>query len=134
MTERDRLAADLEEAVPHADCLGKSVCATVRGDWAIAADRLIDLGWTRLPQDDQALAADWYHMGRNRGLREIDEERLARALFARYALGHIAFPCGEDTEVEAAAIAKAYREDTGRCPNCGPYAPCPKHDREDTDA
>jgi hypothetical protein len=27
------------------------VCATVRGDWAIAADRLIALGWGRLDEE-----------------------------------------------------------------------------------
>lgn len=40
----------------------------------------------------------------------LDAETLAAVLFARYALGHIAFPCGEDTEVEAAAILAALRE------------------------
>ena len=84
-SERDRLAADLRSGFTN-------------GSWYDhedeAADRLIALGWTRL-----------------------DEERLARALRAAVdTLTYIdldyTFSIEEDIKPVAAAIAKAYREDT----------------------
>lgn len=118
-TDRDRLAADLAHSMAHPDDIGIVTAFHHR-----VADRLLALGWTRraesvrdaaerlgipitdhgLPPDvvrPAAFAADYD--------RTLDEERLARAL--RAARGDAGDPDGEDYE-SAAAIAKAYREDT----------------------
>jgi hypothetical protein len=88
MTDRDRLAADLQTGIlgeRNAMGLSANDALVVATRWA---DRLIALGWTRL-----------------------DEERLARALTSEAALLRKAVADPDIMPIAAAAIAKAYRED-----------------------
>lgn len=97
MNDRDRLVDDIND------------WGVVSGTEALA-DYLIALGWTRnMTADDAA-----YDAGREDGLAEcIDEERLARALL----MAGYSWESPSDLRPDlirrfAAAIAKAYREDT----------------------
>jgi hypothetical protein len=95
-SDRDRLAADLCEAGDMHGPMPDRLCPCGREDHAIMADRLIARGWTR-----------------DRSERRLDEERLADAIFLA---GLTAFVDETrefiDSDKAAAAIAKAYREDT----------------------
>lgn len=110
MNERDRLAADLHEVSMEAYGQRRWAQApwpTDMYDWL--ADRLIALGWTRKDSKDLT----------------VDEERLARALRAERVRKYVmeawvdegvSEPGYATVDEMAAAIAKAYREDTDAAP------------------